>query len=482
MEQTLGTKTGPVGEKMLTDCTGPVGEKYRSKGCCSGSQECQIVRKYVACALTPATEPCAAGSTTVWLCTPPLCDGLAVKWGNRCYTPAIPLEEVPRANLTPSDIVLRPNGGDPAYNYYCLPSCQDPGCTECRTYLRCSPCGDSDPPHGPGQPPPVYINRELVTCCGLVGRYANSLGTIWCFTVDPGADGVREDALPPGTQLATQAPICGLDCCDCGSTCGGRAPVTIRDCATGVETNITCCCPSSYTVEVTYRLNQTVYSVPIASGNYATFTANATFSFTVINGVLQGAPPTIRHTKRDYSNGVLVNTIISDPLAIRPVCGFNPAWALSDSIGLLPVCPVDNLPGSGVQINLAVTQLSCNSGMAQADVAAYFDPASTLPSQTTTFFYSYRITAIDPCGSNCGGVGNALATPAAPVKAVPPEQWPVWAKGIATFRTGDDKGVGDTAERNLGIVGEAFKATAKALGKDCGCAARKAKWNAMFPY
>ena len=76
---------------------------------------------------------------------------------------------------------------------------------------------------------------------------------------------------------------------------------------------------------------------------------------------------------------------------------------------------------------------------------------------------------------------EGLATPAAPVKAVPPEQWPVWAKGIATFRTGDDKGVGDTAERNLGIVGEAVEATGKGVGGDCGCAAGKAKWDAMFP-
>lgn len=66
--------------------------------------------------------------------------------------------------------------------------------------------------------------------------------------------------------------------------------------------------------------------------------------------------------------------------------------------------------------------------------------------------------------------------------SMPYTQWPKWVKKVAKLRNGNEKGVGDTVQTQLGIWGWLFKAMLKAVGVECGCAARKAEWNVKYRY
>jgi hypothetical protein len=71
-----------------------------------------------------------------------------------------------------------------------------------------------------------------------------------------------------------------------------------------------------------------------------------------------------------------------------------------------------------------------------------------------------------------------------PILPIPKASWPGWANTISLSRKPGDIGVGDTAERLLGIFGGAlFKKGFKTLtGGDCGCSARKESWNQLYRY
>lgn len=74
-------------------------------------------------------------------------------------------------------------------------------------------------------------------------------------------------------------------------------------------------------------------------------------------------------------------------------------------------------------------------------------------------------------------------TPPPPTSiAVPVSQWPSWAITIAKWKKDGDVGVGDTTARKLGVLGEAVKASLKALGIDCECEFRQELWNRKYPY
>ena len=64
------------------------------------------------------------------------------------------------------------------------------------------------------------------------------------------------------------------------------------------------------------------------------------------------------------------------------------------------------------------------------------------------------------------------------------DAWPFFARSIATLRTTDDKGLGDTVARCLTIIGAKSLAHVYHLitGKSCGCVDRQAKLNEMYPY
>jgi hypothetical protein len=65
-----------------------------------------------------------------------------------------------------------------------------------------------------------------------------------------------------------------------------------------------------------------------------------------------------------------------------------------------------------------------------------------------------------------------------------PNQWPQWAKAIATIRQPGDIGLGDTLVHQIGdATSEAFKTRFEELvGSSCGCADRQRWLNAKFPY
>lgn len=70
-----------------------------------------------------------------------------------------------------------------------------------------------------------------------------------------------------------------------------------------------------------------------------------------------------------------------------------------------------------------------------------------------------------------------------PLKSVPHDEWPVWAKAVGLQCNESDAGVGDTIERLAGAAGRTFKAMFKKLtGRPCGCAGRKLKFNRLYPY
>lgn len=72
---------------------------------------------------------------------------------------------------------------------------------------------------------------------------------------------------------------------------------------------------------------------------------------------------------------------------------------------------------------------------------------------------------------------------AEPVRAVPRDKWPTWAASLANLAISGDAGVGDVVERLARRSG--VKITVeflKSIGiPDCGCADRRARWNAQYP-
>ena len=69
------------------------------------------------------------------------------------------------------------------------------------------------------------------------------------------------------------------------------------------------------------------------------------------------------------------------------------------------------------------------------------------------------------------------------MEAIPYDDWPLWAKAIAALKTDADAGVGDTFDRlSASMGGGVFKKWSQAAGIPCGCSARKASWNQLYPY
>jgi hypothetical protein len=68
-------------------------------------------------------------------------------------------------------------------------------------------------------------------------------------------------------------------------------------------------------------------------------------------------------------------------------------------------------------------------------------------------------------------------------KPAPEPDWPAWAKLLTARKAEPDKGVGDTFQRLAASMGgELFKKLAKSMGLPCGCDARQADWNRLYPY
>lgn len=70
-----------------------------------------------------------------------------------------------------------------------------------------------------------------------------------------------------------------------------------------------------------------------------------------------------------------------------------------------------------------------------------------------------------------------------PPEPVPYAEWPWWAKLVAKRRKDGEAGVGSTFERlAAGVGGKRFEAWAKRRGINCGCAARRSRWDQTMRY
>jgi hypothetical protein len=72
-------------------------------------------------------------------------------------------------------------------------------------------------------------------------------------------------------------------------------------------------------------------------------------------------------------------------------------------------------------------------------------------------------------------------------KKIPYNDWPGWARAIASQRIQGEAGVGDTAKRLLetpgvGLMTQGLVAGLALFGKKCGCARRQAEWNSRYNY
>ena len=81
-------------------------------------------------------------------------------------------------------------------------------------------------------------------------------------------------------------------------------------------------------------------------------------------------------------------------------------------------------------------------------------------------------------------VQPSKASAAVKIQAVPPSEWPLWAKAMALLCNSEDRGLGDTIARVIGPVGgDAFKSWhLKIMGEPCGCAGRQESLNLQYPY
>lgn len=79
---------------------------------------------------------------------------------------------------------------------------------------------------------------------------------------------------------------------------------------------------------------------------------------------------------------------------------------------------------------------------------------------------------------------SAFSPPQPARKAIPRQDWPIWAKAIALTASAADQGIGDTVARTIGQpASDAFKKWYRTIfGKDCGCTERQKTWNALYPY
>lgn len=66
-----------------------------------------------------------------------------------------------------------------------------------------------------------------------------------------------------------------------------------------------------------------------------------------------------------------------------------------------------------------------------------------------------------------------------PIEPVPFADWPRWAKVISKLRAPKDAGVGDTAHREMGVLGKVIEGIT--WGK-CVCEQRRARWNGEYRY
>lgn len=489
---TLGSKIDGASRKMLTHCEDGAGRRYLSKGCCSGSHaRCTRLRRFVMCAVDSERRPCVNQPDKVWVCLPIACppgspSEYVIKWRNACYRVSDPAEEIGASEVRPNETVLRNDqGSDPAFNYQCLPSCSDPACTECLIFIKCDPCTQNAAAPQPGNPPDVYILRQLVTRCGSVGRFTNAQGGIWCFTVRPDGPTFRREQFPAGAQETLGPVDPNTDCCDCQDGCGGSTVHSIYDCDLDANQTIRCCCTDSYTGSFTFDSWQRVYLEP--SQDYAEWRASGSAAFTRILGQPETMTPDhFTGIQRNFfADGTQIGADIPYDITQLPrlFCGSDvQIGSLAAGGRPLPGCP--RTAATGITIDTYVSSVTCFNGLYSVSWRGFQHTNGTI-SEEGRFTLRWQINPVGACPGNCGR--SLGATPGAPVlsQPVPFDQWPAWASMIAKLKADGDTGVGSTVERLVNATGPVTIVVKKALEmavKDCGCNRRRSNWDRMYPY
>lgn len=80
------------------------------------------------------------------------------------------------------------------------------------------------------------------------------------------------------------------------------------------------------------------------------------------------------------------------------------------------------------------------------------------------------------------GTTRRVAPPKLPPTPLPERIWPKWAKLLGRKRQAGEIGVGDTAKRLTGEMGEKYRRFRKWLGIPCKCEERREEWNVSFRY
>ena len=87
------------------------------------------------------------------------------------------------------------------------------------------------------------------------------------------------------------------------------------------------------------------------------------------------------------------------------------------------------------------------------------------------------------CKTTIECLGGKQHQPASAITTLPRDQWPFWAIQIANHAADGETGVGDTAKRLIEASHlDTLAVIANWLGVPCGCSARHARWNKLYPY
>lgn len=468
MPEELAHQTGPQGEQSLIEQTGPSGEKYlvNKEGCENCCGNClQYLRADPCGPVDVPYDDCEGGSgdpvppPPVYLNTLIQCFGRGIQPGDtvvvdgRCYT--VTIYRFKRATDTcalppiPPDARILDSVDD------CARNCQDPKCI-----IFSSPWGTAeqcDPSIEPG--PPVFFCRRIATRCAYIGFSPGPGLPVRCYRIAPDS---------PGGVPGPRSPIIGsIDggvstCCECTSNLG-PSDVPCFQCST-------------------LRIVQTA-GTPVATqvrtdGPNCCFDRRATCSMTVksryfVGDVLGNSelyeidPQTIPCTGGIVQARV---TRTENGQSLPPV--FEPVSVPVGGVSQSRLCPPEP-PRFGIEFNNIWSfdlRIDCKGSRLTASAPQSGGLPTTLSSSIT---YNHA-DGSRPCAGGCAGSGPPLPVPQA--------LWPEWAKAIAFVRNPDDKGVGDTFERELGRVGSIVKWALEKAAGGCKCAQRKRDWNAMYGY
>lgn len=432
--------------------------------CCTPT--CANIRRYNACPLPSNLRPCASVLGHVWVCVGQCPNG--IHYANQCWSPTntvIPIDQKP-----PQDVLVE--------NPVCSPGCNDPKipCTECQLYYRVGNCPGSTPPD-----PPLYVPVARVHGCMFL-RFGG------CWFVSDSSTPVQ---LPSnGVVYTDQTPLYpGGTCCDgCFPDCRIAGGIDGIDCLSGRPYILpTCCCSDTYTdtMFLSYVQVTTLGQVD-EDRSVITATASGSGSRSFVNGQPTGGSPKIRSlTVQVYPDGHSI--VRGDGITDFPgwSCGTPIQWwdgflagdpYLQCPHGVFSYATPE--PDGGLIVATVSVRLTC-TGYTATGRWVHTTPRQNAPRTVLTETITHTISQQGGCGGGCGQ-GSSLNPPApAPV---PFDQWPLWARQIASNKQLGEKGVGDTFARQTGKAGEALKAAFKAAGKDCGCDARQGKWNTQYPY